>query len=233
MNDPNHKKWRRGQFVLGPRPVERLASWNQYAVGPGLHLSAHPALNVTQARGDGLSLALLGFILDPDAPELSDADIVSRMALAARPGISPVDLTGRFGGRWLLIIEEADDVRIFADPTGLRQMFHTDAAATGALWAASEPGILAEILGLEISPEAREFMASDYYVRDTERYWPWDTSPYREIRRLSPNHELSVRTRAVRRFWPDKGFTPLPTCSEPYRRARLPDGAGRGKADRP
>jgi hypothetical protein len=208
MNDPNHKKWRRGQFVLGPRPVERLASWNQYAVGPGLHLSAHPALNVTQARGDGLSLALLGFILDPDAPELSDADIVSRMALAARPGISPVDLTGRFGGRWLLIIEEADDVRIFADPTGLRQMFHTDAAATGALWAASEPGILAEILGLEISPEAREFMASDYYVRDTERYWPWDTSPYREIRRLSPNHELSVRIRAVRRFWPYKGFTP-------------------------
>jgi hypothetical protein len=208
MNDTPHKIWRRGQFVLGPQPVERLASWNQYAVGPALHLSAHPALNVTQARGDGLSITLLGFILDPDAPDLSDAEIVSRMALAARPGISPVELTERFGGRWLLIIEEPDDFRIFADPSGLRQMFHTDAAATGALWAASEPGILAEILGLEISPEAREFMASDFYTRDTEHYWPWDTSPYREIRRLTPNHELSVRTGAARRFWPVKGFTP-------------------------
>ena len=28
------------------------------------------------------------------------------MALAARPGILPVDLTEWFGGRWLLIIEE-------------------------------------------------------------------------------------------------------------------------------
>ena len=209
MNDTPHKIWRRGQFVLGPRPVERLASWNQYAVGPGLHLSAHPALNVTQARGDGLSITLLGFILDPDAPELSDAEIVSRMTLAARPGISPVDLTERFGGRWLLIIEEPDDVRIFADPVGLLEMFHTDAAATGAMWAASEPGILAEILGLEMSPEAREFMASDgYHTRDGEHYWPWDTSPYREIRRLSPNYELSVLTSAARRFWPEKEFTP-------------------------
>jgi hypothetical protein len=208
MNTHPHKIWRRGQFVLGPQPVERLASWNQYAIGPALHLSAHPALNVTQARGDGLSITLLGYILDPDAPDLDDAGIVGRMALAARPGISPIALTERFGGRWLLIIEEPDDIRIFADPAGLRQMFHTDAAATGALWAASEPGILAEILGLEISPEAREFMASDNYTRYHEHYWPCDTSPYHEIRRLSPNHELSVRTGAARRFWPDKGFTP-------------------------
>jgi hypothetical protein len=163
-------------------------------------------LNVTQARGDGLSLTLLGFILDPDAPDLDDAGIVGGMAFAARPGISPVDLTGRFGGRWLLFIEEPDDVRIFADPAGLRQMFHSDAAATGAIWAASEPGILAEILGLEIPPEARDFMASDGYTRNSEHWWPWDTSPFREIRRLSPNHELSVRTGAARRFWPDKGF---------------------------
>lgn len=209
MNDTPHKIWRRGQFVLGPRPVEQLASWNHYAVGPGLHLSVHPALNVTQARGEGGSMTLLGFILDPAAPELSDADIVGGMALAARPGISPVELTERFGGRWLLIIEEPDDVRIFADPAGILQMFHTDAAASGAMWAASEPGILAEILGLEISPEAREFMASDgYKTRDGEHYWPWNTTPYREIRRLSPNHELGVRTGAARRFWPDKGFTP-------------------------
>jgi hypothetical protein len=208
MNDPDHPIWRRGQFVLGPRPLERLASWNRYPIGPALHLTAHPALDVTQVRGDGLSLTLLGFILDPEAPDLGNAGIVGAMALAARPGISPVELTERFGGRWLLIIEEPDDLRIFADPAGLRQMFHTDAAATGSIWAASEPGILAEILGFEISPEARDFMASDYYIRDSEHWWPWDTSPYRGIRRLSPNHELSIRTGTTRRFWPDKGFTP-------------------------
>ena len=208
MNDPNPNLWRRGQFVLGPRPLKKLASWNQYAVGPALHLSAHPALNVTQARGNGVSITLLGFIVDPDAPELGDAEIVSRMALAARPGISPVDLTERFGGRWLLIIEEPEDLRIFADPAGLRQMFYTHSAKTGAMWAASGPGILAETLGFEISPEARDFMASEAYTRNAERWWPWDTSPYNEIRRLSPNYELSVRTGAARRFWPDKGFTP-------------------------
>ncbi len=208
MNDPNQEIWRRGQFVLGPRPLERLATWNRYEVGPALHLAAHPALNVTQAHGDGLKITLLGFILDPDAPDLGDAEIVGKMALAARPGISPLDLTGRFGGRWLLIIAQSDDVRIFADPAGLRQMFHTDVASTGAFWAASEPGILAEFLSLEISPEAREFIASEAYARNAEQWWPWDTSPYSEIRRLPPNHELSVRTGAARRFWPDKGFTP-------------------------
>lgn len=208
MNESKNKIWRRGQFVLGPQPVELLASWKQYELGPALHLSAHPALNITQACGEGVSITLLGYILDPDAPELDDAGIVSRMALAARPGISPIALTERFGGRWLLIIAEPDDTRIFADPVGMLQMFHTEAAAPGALWAASEPGILAEILGLEVSPEAREFMASDNYTRNNEHYWPCDTSPYHEIRRLAPNHELSVRTGAVRRFWPDKGFAP-------------------------
>ncbi|HSP43791.1 MAG TPA: hypothetical protein VLO11_13030, partial [Luteolibacter sp.] len=192
----------------GPRPVERLASWNQYEVGPGLHLAAHPELNVTQARGNGLSITLLGFILDPDAPDHDDAGIVGRLALEARPGISPLDLARRFGGRWLMIIAGPDDVKIFGDPAGLQQLFHTDAAATGVFWAASEPGILAEILGFGISPEAREFMSSEAYARNAEHWWPWDTSPYREIRRLPPNHELSVGTGAVRRFWPDKGFTP-------------------------
>ena len=76
------------------------------------------------------------------------------------------------------------------------------------MWAASEPGILAEILGLEISPEAREFMASDGYTCNAEHWWPWDASPYREIRRLPSNHELGIRTGAARRFWPDKRFTP-------------------------
>ena len=196
--------------MLGPRPVERLTSWNRYKVGPALHLTAHPALDVTQARGDGLSITLVGFIVDPDTPSLSDAEIVDRMALTARPGISPVDLTARFGGRWLLIIAESEDVRVFADPAGLLQMFHTGAEAAGPIWAASEPGILAEILGFEIDPEARNFMASDGYAHDDEHWWPWDTSPYREIRRLPPTHELSVRTGLVSRFWPDKGFTPTP-----------------------
>lgn len=208
MEDPVHNIWRRGQFVLGPQPVERLKSWNRHEVGPALHLTVHPALDVTQACSDGIRLTLLGFILDPDAPDSCDSDILSRMAQSMRPGISPVELTGRFGGRWLLIIAEPDDVRVFADPVGLLQMFHTDAAATGAMWAASEPGILAELHGFEVSPEAREFMESDGYTRAAEHWWPWDTSPYREIRRLPPNHELNVRTGVARRFWPDKGFTP-------------------------
>ena len=123
---------------------------------------------------NGVSITLLGFILDPDAPELGDAEIVSRMALDARQGISPVDPTERFSGRWLLIIEEPDDIRILADPAGLRQMFYNGSAESGAMCAASGLGILAELHGYEISTEARDFMASAGYAREEEHWCSWD-----------------------------------------------------------
>jgi len=54
--DTTAPSWRYGQFVLGPRPVERLHEWKQFVIGQSYHLAAHPGLNVTRARSGEMAM---------------------------------------------------------------------------------------------------------------------------------------------------------------------------------
>src|SRR3990172_5475170 len=69
----------RRQFVLGPRFAEGFLTWNRLELTPLLRLAVHPDLPTCTARRGKRSIALLGYILDPDDPGATDADIVNRL----------------------------------------------------------------------------------------------------------------------------------------------------------
>ena len=87
------------QFVLGPRFPSGLHGWQHIRLGETLHLAAHPDLNIERADNDSVSLTLIGYLLDPERPNFTNADILGSLVSSIEQGENLIDLIDSFGGR--------------------------------------------------------------------------------------------------------------------------------------
>jgi hypothetical protein len=200
----------RSQFTLGRSFIDIIPSAQQLTIRANLLLTAHPDLNIQIAQAKQKRLVLLGFILDPENPQSSNAAIIENLVRNFNHYDDLFLLTARFGGRWILIADDGDKLVLFHDPAGLRQVFYSDLKKTQDLWCGSQSGIIADILGLPKDPEANDFISSPEILTNPEYWWPGDSSPYKELRHLLPNHYLNLQTGTCHRFWPDGNLRPLP-----------------------
>lgn len=151
----------RSQFILGPYFIEKFISWKRIKIGNAIHLTVHPELNTCQINNNGKSITLLGYILDPNNPGDSDSDIVNKLSHKIfNNGANCFEQTYDFGGRWILIVDDGKETRLFTDPAGARQVMYTDKNYTKDLWCASQSGTIAEILNLGMDNEAVNFIHS-------------------------------------------------------------------------
>jgi hypothetical protein len=222
---------RRRQFILGPAPAQRWPGWRKVSIGSGdLTLLAHPELAVTQAvRGD-IELTLLGSLLDPGEPSLDDEAIVTALTEAAETDDRLDAELRRLAGRWALIVARDAERSLVHDPCGLRQVFY--AARPDGVWCASEPGLLADELGLEVDPRAREFLSSLYVRSYREWHFPAAATPFVGMGHLLPNHRLDLASGAVRRYWPRERRGSLPLEDGARRTAGLLRGVVEAAARR-
>ncbi len=194
----------RRQYVLGPRFLEGFVRWKRIRAGSSFCLTAHPDLATSVASIGDISLVLIGYILDPYRPEDRDEDILRRLLRHLEEGgtrESLIKLTEPLGGRWVLVVARGDSPWLFHDPCGYRQVFYTSGASS-PLWCASQPGLLAELLHLSMDREARLFFQT-HRRKDPQYSWPGETSPFREVRHLQPNHYLDLRAGLSHRYFPD------------------------------
>jgi 2'-5' RNA ligase len=205
----------RRQFVLSTQRIDWIPHARQFQIGGRYFLSAHPDLEVTQVAHDRRSLTLVGFVLDPDRPDLDHDDILSDALDALAGGTTLPDVIDRWGGRWVLFAEHLDgddDVVVVTDATAQRGCYFARASWAGEFVCGSEPGLLARQMNVGMDPQAVDFIRSRP-TDDFEVYWmPGDTTLYSEIGALLPNHVLSLGTRTVQRFWPT---SPLPVVAYP------------------
>jgi hypothetical protein len=195
----------RNQFVLGPRFLDAFPAWQRPRIKESLCLTVHPDLNICRQTQGEKSITLLGYILDPDSPEATDAQILSRLLekFESFPGL--LEDTYRLGGRWILIVAAGNSVKLFHDAWGLRQVFYARGTNTDSgTWCASQPGMLGELLELQVNREADEFFRLQIFRGRAECEWPLDTSPFLDVHRLLPNHYLDLETAKPCRYWPDK-----------------------------
>ena len=191
----------RGQFVLGPRFVEELDGWQRHTLGPGLLLTAHPDLEVTTLGSERRWLALVGYMLDPLDPAATNADVLASLMEALTAGQDLFRATARFGGRWILINADGPRIRLFHDAVGVRQVYYTEVSRVGALWCASQPGLLGDTLHLQPHAEALAIISSIDWP-DGEHRLPGASSPFVGVRRLLPNHYLDLAGGTSHRYWP-------------------------------
>jgi hypothetical protein len=198
------------QFMLGRSCPDSLPDWRRHQVAADFHLATHPGLSVTQATHDDRTLTLVGFLLDPADPRAGDHRIVGALVQACSTVQQLIAATLPLGGRWLLIFDCAEGLYLFNDPLGLRQAFYTEATVPGGVWALSQPGLAAEVLGLELDTEASAFADSHQFRSHLEYRWPAASSPVRGLYHLLPNHHLDLRSGKATRYWPDRPLAPLP-----------------------
>ena len=199
--------YRCGQFVLGPVGTSGPEDWRSYVITEDLVLVARLDLNVTCVAADGRALTLIGFMLDPRVPEATDLAILRKLLAQ---DISMAELgarAGSYGGRWALVATRGEERYLVTDTLGMRQVFYTNRSSIGTVYAMSEPGSGAQMLGLQPDPEAAAYAAT-VGCADPEYRWPVDATAFREIRKLLPNHYLDLRDGVAIRFWPHGPLVP-------------------------
>ena len=172
-----------------------LSGWQDERIG-AYRLFTHPDATVAVARCDGACAAIVGVAVDPRRPERPQADLARDLATAP-PG-DRQDLvdgwTGAFAGVWC----EGADAEIHHDAAGLTSIVWT---TDGLLAVGSDPALLARVAPLAEAPEASSFEASRAYA-NAGRLWPGTRTRYENVRRLLPNHILTLPDRAPRRIFP-------------------------------
>lgn len=203
----------RRQFILGDRFIPDLTTWNRCKVNGHLFLTAHPDLPVTQAEEANRSLTLLGYILDPLSPEKDNQAILNDILHACLQGQDVFKSTYPYGGRWVLIASSEDNedkVELFHDPLGFRTVVFTTPDSSAGLWCASQPDILAQFLNIPLNPEAIEgHLETPEFQKALNPWWPADSTPFKDVKLLMPNHCLNLKTGDICRYWPLDNLEPL------------------------
>jgi len=204
LGSPSGEATHASQFSLGPSVSETFKTWQPIKVDAATEAVAHPTLNTTQVVDGEKSLTLLGCMLDPLEPQADDSTILRRLLAKISDPADVLEATKRLGGRWILILRNNDQKFLFIDALGMRQVFYTDPAHTQSVWAFSHPKLAERTLGLTMDDTAQRYMDSYVWRSDPEYRWPVASTPYREVRRLLPNHYLDLNTGACHRYWPDR-----------------------------
>ena len=148
------------QFILGPRFIDSLVGWQHVDVSDSLKLTLHPEVTVEKKSDGNKSITVIGFILDPQNPESSNAGIILDLLNSFSTIKDLANQTAKYGGRWIIVAQVDGQSGLFNDALGLRQIFYTTPDFTDGFWAMSQPGILAWIYDMKIDAEAVSFIDS-------------------------------------------------------------------------
>jgi hypothetical protein len=200
LNNNLEKLRYRRQFILGPESMEPLPTWHCAQITSILRLSVHPDLELCKTTKGSKSLILLGYILDPNIPEATNHDILEALIDKFDTFEDIFKQINDFGGRWILFVQDGEESILLHDAAGLRQVYYSLA---DTIWCASETGLLANALNLQFDSEA----VAQTKIKDCRiwgvYWWPGDTSAYKEVKILLPNHFLNLQTGSVHRYWPN------------------------------
>ncbi|MDY3007037.1 hypothetical protein [Anaerococcus porci] len=190
----------RRQFIIG-KNIDNKLNWNKTQLSNELVLYNHKDLNIEIEENDETKFILLGFAVDPDHISWSNSDIIKNIAKKSRNFKSMAELTINLGGRWLIIFDRDNELKILTDPASLRRLFYTK---TNELLIGSSIAIINYYKEQNLSkdPKLLKFINSKFY-RINEDEWYIDGTIYDNIFKVLPNTYLDVIKRKTFRFWID------------------------------
>jgi len=192
----------RRQFVLGDRPVACLPGWQSIPFG-SMHVTVHPDLETTSARGRSGEFLLLGFVLSHRRPAANNQDLLDEVAQVCRDVDQMLEYCRDLCGRYVLVFALAGKTGLLSDLVGSRSVYYC--IHQEAVWCASQPSTLATLLEVDEdrSPGVRAFFETDLFA-GKEASWMGDGTRYAGIRHLMPNHYLDLDAKKALRYWPTR-----------------------------
>ena len=190
----------RRQYLYGPQ-FEEFSDWTRVQLPNGSLLAVHPDLEVTRVEDSRYQLILLGYVLDPDAPQADNRTILSDRCKISATTDALIASLDRLGGRYVLFVFTPHEQFVLNDAGGLRQVFYYR-DPSGNLWLAPQPGLLCNRFHFEYTADAQSFLDSETIRKYREPWFPGDTTPFAEVQHLLPNHLLDLSSGEVKRYWP-------------------------------
>jgi hypothetical protein len=194
----------RRQFILGPHYKENLQNWKHEKVNDNYYLSVHPDLQISKVSWGNNFLIMLGYILDPYNTSFDNNQILNLILKDIKNIDEVFKKLERMCGRFVMIIKVDNDFRIFNDTTGMRQIFYYK-DSHNHLWCASQPSIIAEHLNLDVEKEIYdELFKLSIFSKTTEYWYPGNSTIFKDIFHLTPNHYINLDQLNIVRYWPRK-----------------------------
>ena len=196
----------RRQFILGPNYTKKHRKWNKISISDKLFVSVHPDLDVVKVSDREDTIVLLGYILDPFKPSFNNNEIVNNIMARISIADDIYEHLDSKCGRFVIIAKIKNELRIFNDAAGYRQIFYyTD--DNHCIWCGSQPSILAEEFNIETDKSIVEDLEKLPLIRDeAARWYPGKITLYKDIYHLTPNHYLDLKSGEVIRYWPIKSL---------------------------
>lgn len=191
----------RRQFILSSKEFCIFEGWNQIPLNNGMIVSAHPDLELTEAGNGEFRIILLGFLLDPFSPGLSNQEILNELINKIKSLDELIKSTEKYSGRWVLVYQDIHTTKLFHDPCAQRQVYyhfedeHVTCASSTSLIHHFFP------LVLDTGEELNQFLKSDAFL-NRENDWIGDESIYLNVKHLMINFYLDFKKKAAIRFWP-------------------------------
>lgn len=190
----------RRQYIIAPGAVKCPFESKTIRLTDGYRIYAHIDLRITMYEQGGLKIILLGDIFDFEVPRKNNSDILKELMIWDYKQF--LDIIAKYTGRYVLIYITGRHLYLVTDATATRKAYYCK--CKNRLWLASQPYLLAEVLGLR---KTQNKSKNKYYnSEDFERLDHTNignTTYYDEIFQLIPNHYMDIKNFKIQRFWPD------------------------------
>jgi hypothetical protein len=211
------------QFWVFPKASSQLPGSNATITIGNYILGVSEGVEIAHIKGHRRTITLLG-----DAIDLTTANRpLQRIAetLLGQGTLAAVWQSSRtLCGRWVLLLQDAGMLTLFTDAGGLFPVYFV---RNDGFFASSSPRLLASHLSLPFTAEGADFMARPRHMMPTtfhrpefqppsvNTWWPLDSTPYRGMRHLVPNHAVCDSCEGTR-LWPltDQNPVSVPVAAE-------------------
>lgn len=163
----------------------------------------HPEQKFYIKEADQITFVLIGHAFNPlDTSEYSENTLLEKAAeLYVKSEADFTDYFNRWTGLFNLFIFEGDSVRLYNDAAGMYMAFY--GSCNGHQYCSSHTNLLGDICNIGFDPYIERLVNYRFYSLFGKTL-PGDLSPYKEFKRLIPNHfaKLQDNNWSVFRFFP-------------------------------
>ena len=143
-------------------------------------------------------ILLIGYILDPLIPALSNEDIIKELNIYSSDSNSLIKSLQKYSGRYVLLFKSETEFICLSDAFGLRQLYYSH--YNDSLILSSSPQLILDFLGWEAEiPEKILTLLSNNDYKLNESPWLGNYWYDRRIKKILPNHYLDINKYTVQR----------------------------------